>query len=136
LWLLAQERSLRQVSLLTGAPLNLLHHHIGKFMQLGLVRVVRVEIRPGAPIKHYRATARAFFVPAELMEADPGTGLSSQMRDLLARNLARGVHGVVYSDDGKGPRMQLVRDPDPRATAVELWEELHLNAADAASLAG
>jgi len=53
----------------------------------------------------------------------------------LAQSLARVVQGVVYSHDGQGPRMRLVRDPDPRTVAIELWRELHLSAADAAALA-
>jgi hypothetical protein len=134
--LVDEERSLSQLSRLTQTPLNLLHHHIRKFMLLGLVRIARVQARAGAPIKYYRATARAFYVPAELMNADPGAALASQLRDLLARTLARAVQGVVYSHDGKGPRMRLVKDADPRTLAMELWLELHLSQADAAAMAG
>lgn len=133
--LVDEERSLSQLARLTETPLNLLHHHIRKFMRLGLVRITREEARAGAPIKYYRATARAFFVPAELMDAELGAGLSSQLRDLLARSLARSLQGVVYSHDGKGPRMRLVRDADARTMAIELWVELHLSEADAATLA-
>jgi hypothetical protein len=70
------------------------------------------------------------------MEMDPGAAMTSQLRELLARSLARGVQGVVYSSDGKRPRMQLVRTPDSRSMALELWVELHLSTADAAALAG
>jgi hypothetical protein len=133
--LVHEELSLTQLSRLTATPLNLLHHHIRKFMQLGLVRIARQQDRAGAPIKYYRATARAFFVPAEFIDAEPGVGLTWQLRDLLARSLARALRGVVYSHDGKAPRMRLVRDADARTTDMELWANLQLSEADAATLA-
>ena len=133
--LIEQERSLSQLARLTGNPLNLLHHHLRKLTRLGLAKVARTEARAGSPIKYYRATARAFFVPAELLGEGPGAGLTSRMRDLLARSLARDVQGVVYSHDGEGPRMRQVRDANPGTLAVELWAELALSRADAAALA-
>lgn len=33
------------------------------------------------------------------MEADPGTALTYQMRELLMRNLTRAIQDVVYSND-------------------------------------
>jgi hypothetical protein len=133
--LVAEDRSLSQLARLTEAPLNLLHHHIHKFMRLGLVRIAREEPRAGAPIKYYRAAARAFFVPADLMDAEPGAGLTSQLRDELARSLARSLEGVVYSHDGNGPRMRLVRNADPGVAATEFWLDVRLSDADAATLA-
>jgi hypothetical protein len=133
--LVDEERSLSQLSRLTETPLNLLHHHIRRFLRLGLVRISRAQARAGAPIKYYRATARAFFVPAELMPPEPDAGLTSRLRDLLARSLARTIQGAVYTNDGNGPRMHLVRDAAPRRVATELWLELRLTEADAATLA-
>jgi DNA-binding transcriptional ArsR family regulator len=133
--LVDEERSLSQLARLTETPLNLLHHHVRKFRQLGLVIIAREEPRAGAPIKYYRATARAFFVPAELMPADLDAGLTAKLRDRLARSVARAIQGVVYSHDGKGPRMRIVRDMEPRTTAIELWVEIDLAEADAAALA-
>ncbi len=132
--LIDQERSLSQLASLTETPLNLLHHHLRKFLRLGLVRIERQEKRAGAPIKYYRATARAFFVPAELMGAELGAGLNSRLRELLARSLSRTLRGAIYSHDGKGPRMRLVREAGSRASTAELWMELRLSRADAAAL--
>lgn len=133
--LIAGERSLAELSLLTETPLNLLHHHMGRFLRLGLVRVARRQSRAGAPIKFYRATAKSFFVPAELAPATSGEALSAQFKTLLERGLARGLKGRLYSHDGAGPRMGVVRDRDYRATAAEFWLELHLSQADAEALA-
>ena len=133
--LIEQERSLSQLAGLTGAQLNLLHHHIGKFVSLGLVRIARVEPRAGAPIKYYRATAREFFVPAELMDAAPGARSTLRLRELLEQSLAGLVKGAVYSSDGQGPRVRLVRHPGPQVLALDIWRELTLNETEAAALA-
>ncbi len=132
-----EERSLSELARITDTPLNLLHHHIRKFIRLGLVARTREAARAGAPIRYYRATARAFFVPAELMPLDPGAALTAQLREQLQASLSGSVKGVVYSHDGERPRMRLVKDVDARGgSALELWLELRLTDADAAELAG
>jgi len=131
--LIERERSLSQLERLTRTPLNLLHHHVGKLMQLRLARIARVEARAGAPIKYYRAAARRFFVPAELMGANPGAELTSRLQQRLERSLAGFVKGVEYSHDGNGPRMRLVKEPG-HAVVTDLWLELRLSDADAAAL--
>jgi hypothetical protein len=133
--LVDEARSLSQLARLTETPLNLLHHHVHKFMRLGLVTITRKEARAGAPIKYYRATARAFFVPAELMSTAPGAAMTSQLREQLARSLARSLQGVVYWHDRNGPRMRLVKNAGPGMMATELWLQLRLSEADAVTLA-
>lgn len=134
LLLVERARSLSELSRLTQAPLNLLHHHVRKLVSLGLLRIEREEARSGAPVKFYRATARAFFVPAELMKQVPGASQDAQLRESLARSLALSLQGVAYFHDGQGPRMRLVREPGRRATAAETWLELHLSDAAAGEL--
>jgi hypothetical protein len=133
--LVDRARSLSELSRVTHAPLNLLHHHVWKFIGLGLVRIEREEARSGAPMKFYRATARAYFVPAELMKHAPGASLNLQLRASLERSLALSLQGAVYFHDGQGPRMRLVRDSDRRATVAETWLELHLGETAASDLA-
>lgn len=133
--LIPEPRSLAQLAKLTDTRLNLLHHHIAKFMRLGLVSIVGEERRAGAPVKYYRAAARSFFVPGELMERPPGVGMARELRRLLERGLAHSFTGVVFSHDEQGPRMRPVRDPDIHNRATELWLDLRLSEADAEELA-
>lgn len=133
--LVQEEQSLSQLSRVTEVTLNLLHHHIRRMMRVGLVKVSRKETRAGAPIKYYRAVAREFYVPAELMSTNPGCGLTSQLRQLLDRRLAQSIRGMAYFHDGKSPRMRMVQDSDARTAAAELWMELQLSEEDAAELA-
>jgi hypothetical protein len=61
------ERSLKDAAEELAVPLNRLHYWVCRFMQLGLIRVTRVEKRVGRPVKYYRASARSFLVPPELV---------------------------------------------------------------------
>jgi DNA-binding transcriptional ArsR family regulator len=134
--LIAAERSPAELSRLTDTSLSLLHHHMRNLLRLGLVRLVRTERRAGAPIRRYRAAARSFFVPAELMAANPGVAMNERLRARLDRSLAGAVKGAIYSHDGSGPRMRLVAEPSTRGLASELWLELRLSRDDAEELAG
>jgi len=135
LLLVDRARPLSELSRLTDAPLNLLHHHVRKLVSLGLARIEREQSRAGSPVKFYRATARAFFVPAELMNDAPGAGLNAELREALARSLARSLKGTLYFHDGQGPRMRVVKEPDRRGVAAETWLELHLSDSAATDLA-
>lgn len=135
LTLLAGPISLGELSSLTNTSLSLLHHHLGRLLDLGLVEVSGTRSRGGRPIKLYRATGAAFFVPIELVDALPGDSESVRLRQALERGLGCGVQGVLYFHDGVGGRMRLVRDPTRASPAQELWLELTLDDDEAATLA-
>ena len=135
LLLVDEARSLSELSRLTHAGLSLLHHHVQTFLRLGLVRVEREERRAGAPMKLYRATARQFFVPAELWRAEAADGLRVQLQRSLAQSLAASLRGALYFHDGQGPRMRLVQDSSHRGAVMELWLQLELSDTAAAALA-
>jgi hypothetical protein len=132
--LIERERSPSELGRLTDTPLNLLHYHVGTLLRLGLVRVARIQARAGAPIKYYRAVARSFFVPAELLRARPGVELAARLRERLEKGLAGCVQGVHYSHDGVGPRMRVVEDAGRGSFATEIWLELRLSAGDASEM--
>lgn len=133
--LLDEDRSLSELSRLTDTPLNLLHHHLRKLLRLGLVRMTHQKRRAGAPIKFYRAVARRFFVPAELMGALPDTELTARLRARLSESLAGALDGVLFFSDAGRPRMRLVKAAGARGAATEMWLELRLSSAEAALLA-
>lgn len=131
---MGHDYSLRELAEAVATPLNLLHHHVKKLMELGLVQVTGTRLRAGAPIKLYRATATAFLVPAELAGPTPDP-LNHKLRNALARNLAGTYKGTLYNHDGTEGRMHLVRNNAVRARASEIWAELELCDTDAAALA-
>jgi hypothetical protein len=126
--------TLSALARVTGTKLNLLFYHVSRCEKLGLVAVERIETRPGRAIKHYRATAKTYFVPTHLLARLPGADMNRQLRAALDSEQLRNVEGVSFSHDGLRPSMLLKKDPRTRASTTELWLDLNLSAADAASL--
>jgi hypothetical protein len=131
--LIQRECSLSDLAEATQVSLNLLHHHIGRLISFGLVKISGYRRRAGAPVKLYRATARTFFVPADLAGA-PTEPLNERLRDVLERSLAGAYKGVVFACDGTNAQMRLVRDQEFNARVSELWAELDLSEAEAGVL--
>ena len=132
--LIGQEHALSDLARLSDTPLNLLHRHVSKLIRLGLAYVSRCQARAGRPIRFYRATALAFFVPAELSGSILPNPMATQMREVLERSVAATVAGVLYSHDRSGPRMEAIRTPGHLPMTSELWLHLHLTAAEAHEL--
>ena len=133
--LMGSELALSELARATETPLNLLHYHVSKCVALGLIEVVREKGRAGRSVKYYRATARVFFVPAELIVETPGTAFTYKLRELLDQNLAKSLQGISFSHDGHRPRADLIKDQNAQSGAVELWLDVGLSSADAAELA-
>ena len=62
---LARELTASQAASETGRDLNAVLYRLRQFVAAGLVKVVREIKRAGRPIKVYRSTADAYFVPYE-----------------------------------------------------------------------
>jgi hypothetical protein len=113
----------------------LLHYHLSHCLRLGLVEIVREQRRAGRAVKYYRAAAKSFFVPAELIVEMPGTAMNLKLRELLDLTLARSLEGLNFRHDGQRPRADLVADPALQRGTVELWLDVGLTSTDAAELA-
>ncbi len=85
-------------------------------------------------MKHYRATAQTFFVPAALITRMPGAEMTRQLRDALDHHQGRTMAGVNFTHDGRNPCTFLVKDSHGPATAIELWLDAGLVGADSAAL--
>jgi hypothetical protein len=48
-------------------PLHTVKYRVSQMVEAGLLRVTREQARAGRPIRHYRSTADAFFVPYSAM---------------------------------------------------------------------
>lgn len=90
-------------------PLNAVHHRVRQFERLGLLRVEKLEARQGRPIKHYRTSAKGFFVPFTATNAD---GLGGFLREQLmpfmhdfVEQLARAGSGMVKNIQEVGFRV-------------------------------
>jgi DNA-binding transcriptional ArsR family regulator len=132
--LIDKECSLGELAKATQTSLNLLHHHIRRLMSFGLVTISGTRKRAGTPVKLYRASARAFFVPADLAGA-PTEPLNEKLRGVLEQSLAGTYRGVLFAHDGTDAKMSLIWDEKFGAGVSELWAELALSEAEAAAVA-
>ena len=81
-----RERTLSEAAEELGVKLPALLYHVKKFVDLGLLVVVREVSRKGRAVKVYRATADTFFVPFQLT---PSETLGRLLFDLSAAGEAR-----------------------------------------------
>jgi predicted ArsR family transcriptional regulator len=132
--LVDREQSLLQFSQASGISLSLLHYHVTQLQKLGLVEVTKIKPRSGRSMKYYRATAKSFFVPAQLVPLRHD--LMNALRAGLDRSQQVGENdGVLYSVDGDArPRMQNISGKT-RQASLEQWLSLKLSKVDALSLA-
>jgi DNA-binding transcriptional ArsR family regulator len=120
----------------TGARLNLLHYHLKRLVEAGLVVCTREQARAGRPVRHYRALHSAFFVPDALLAERPGRAVARALDSALENARARGGGGTLFDIDERGrPRMRRL-DETEGAAAFEIVRLLQLDPGDAAALAG
>jgi DNA-binding transcriptional ArsR family regulator len=128
--LIDQPMSLSDLADVTNMAMSLLHYHIAKCVKLGLVEVVATQPRAGRGVKLYQAVARNFFVPSDLLPRMPGGAMHERLRTALEQSQARSIMGVHYCSEDGHPRILLVRDPDIKSQALELWLDIGLSEAD------
>ena len=133
--LIGKELTLSALARANRTSLSLLHYHVSKCTELGLIEIAREQSRAGRALKFYRATAKTVFVPAELIVGMPGTGLTQKLRESLDQNLTRSLQGINFTHDGRRPRVDLVRDQSEQMAAIELWLDVGLDSTTAAELA-
>jgi DNA-binding transcriptional ArsR family regulator len=135
--LVAQELSLQELARSLKLSLSLAHYHVARLLELGVVIMTREQSRAGRVIKHYRACARSFFVPAHLASQSAGKELAAELRASLEhaqqRNPSDGT--LYFIDDQSLPRMQRVQNPTRAVVASEYWHRLRLTNEDARLLA-
>jgi hypothetical protein len=149
---IGKERTAGDVARAYGWTIGRLLYQIKRFTRLGLLRVTRVEARDGSPLKYYRSTADAFFVPLEatnqasIEEFVNRWALS--LHPLYLRSYARALSdhaprwGVRISRNASNGRLTIMpatgeeRDwdvfaPDSPVLLEGWWTDLRLDLADA-----
>lgn len=130
-----QPMSLGQASKRANIELKRLHHHVQRLVRLGLLEVAAVQPRAGRPIKHYRATSEAFFVPEEIMPKPFAQEIALELRELLQAEAARSSRGLLWSvGPGGEPLGRVVSAEQVSPDAFELWRILRLEPGEVADL--
>lgn len=133
--LIGEEMTLSDLAIKTSLSLSLLHYHITKYTKEGLIEVVKTRKRAGRSVKYYRSVAKSFFIPAELLDALPGSYFNSILRKRLEESLSKSLIGIDFTHDGQKPRAHLIKDKEDNFSAIELWLHAGLSSADAQSMA-
>lgn len=122
-----QERTVSDIAQSFGKPLKQVHYHVTRLHRLGLLEIAREENRPGRAIKHYRAIARAFFLPSLLLES-PNERLAHALREKLSNSEnARSLGTLFFTDDLGRPSMEVVLSEEVEDDhAFELWAQIAL----------
>ncbi|HKX92990.1 MAG TPA: hypothetical protein VJM15_11285 [Sphingomicrobium sp.] len=137
----ASSRLRRLVMLFAAAPLSLseaaargnydlkrLHHHVGRLVKLGLLKVCGIRPRGGRPIKIYRAVSDSFFVPEELFPRPFGEELAHELREGLAAAAARSARGLLLTVGPNGePVGRVITEPRETRGTFEYWRVLRLS---------
>lgn len=124
---LGRERRVAEAARELGVRIDTLLYRVGRFLDAGLLRMVREERRAGRAVRVYRSSADAYFVPfAVTPYVDLKERLQHEMRPLLdragerlarlltrhgteGRRIYRGRDGQVWRDAASAPG----RRPDP-----------------------
>jgi hypothetical protein len=144
---LEREVTLSEVALELQVPLNKLHYWVTKMLELGLIRVTRVQKRAGRAVRHYSAVAPAFFVPFAVIRAETFEAqltledVSRQRRLSSAHARARGElpleYGTLIARMG-GANSGIRIEPFPKRRSDDLtlnvWLERPFCAEDARAL--
>ena len=127
--------SLGHASQRTNIELKRLHHHVQRLVRFGLLEVAAVERRAGRPIKHYRATSQAFFVPEEIMPKPFAQEIALELRELLHADAARSSRGLLWAvGPGGEPLGRMVSTEQVSPEAFEQWRILKLQPGELAEL--
>ena len=86
---------------------------VKKMEGLGLLRVANIESRRGRPVKHYRASSDAYFVPYRVTGADSLEDFlmaqDEHLRRVFVRSFAEYLRGVL-GEQGSDPGRIIYRD--------------------------
>lgn len=105
--------SLNEAAQELGVKLPKLLYHVKRFVKLGLLEVACVERRHGRPVKRYRSTAKAFFVPFHVTPSETLERLLSELTAYDTKRFHReaaytlqnisptwGLHVALHGEDG------------------------------------
>jgi hypothetical protein len=127
-------RSIAEVAAEQQHDLKRLHYHVGQLEKLGLLAVADAVKRAGRPIKLYRTTAEAWFVPARLAPRAAHDLAERLDRGLELGHLKRKGGALFYASETGAPRVRALEPEGAAAPSVDLWRTLKLAPQDAAAL--
>ena len=102
---LAATRSMGEVAAELGCPINTLHYRVTRFLEAGLLAVVKEQKRKGRAVKHYRSVGNSVFVPFLLTPyATLQEGIAEQLRPVW-RDIQAGLADLYSRQEAQGRKL-------------------------------
>ena len=119
---IAQTKTVTAAAQEVGCNVDTMLYRVKTFVKVELLKVDHEERRAGRPIKHYRSSSDAYFIP---FEVTPYAGLEERIREMRRDNERHMVPAMArllreYGWEGQ----RIYRDPES-----DVWREAALDAA-------
>ena len=110
---IAQDSTIKHAALILEISALRMFRAVKKMEALGLLCVTKIETRRGRPVKHYRASSDAYFVPYRVTGADSLEDFlmaqDDRLRRVFVRSFAEYLRGVL-NEQGSDPGRIIYRD--------------------------
>ncbi len=135
--LIGRDASVSELVAESGRPMSMVHYHIRRLTDLGLLKTEISTPRRGRSIKRYTAVADSVFVPTSLMRETATALLDRQLRSQLDHAEGQIEGMLFYRGDHGGMRMRnLPSERKNSRVPADSWHIVDLNEQAAAKLAG
>lgn len=132
--LFMEETTLSEVADKLDISLSKLSYHVNKWLEYGVLEVVREEKRAGRPVKIYRTTSQRFFIPFQLTPSasleDLAIELVKPVHELAMREMAHILKqvgdgwGVLWEANSSADGLSGSISPGPNSTTQQFLEKL------------
>ncbi|HEX7003480.1 MAG TPA: hypothetical protein VF168_04785 [Trueperaceae bacterium] len=107
---MAREKSVSEAARELGCSTDTMLYRVRSFLAAGLLRIVRVEPRAGRPIKIYRSSGDAYFVPFDVTPfATLEERLAEQMEE-FSREVVHSSAALLRQTGRRGQRIYRTRE--------------------------
>lgn len=98
-----REQTVKELCDVLGESSTRLYYHVGELERVGLVRLVRTEMKSGTVHKYYRSVSRFLNVPTSLLHDDSGSPELEAAVDWFCSMLENSVMDVRQAFGSAGP---------------------------------
>lgn len=99
---LDQEKTIGQAAKQLGVSTSMLFHRVKRWLDLGLIEVVRVVPRAGRALQYYKSTGAEFFIPVEMTRSGLVEDVLRDARRYHDRLLTANIATALGQRDGLG----------------------------------
>lgn len=125
---IAEAQSVKNLADQVGLPLNKVHYHIGRLVELGLLVNTHIKPRGGRSIKLYKAVAEGFYV-SQIYLDNPTADVQKELQTALEKSRMKSEGGMLFHLDDNGYfKGEFIKDDgQDKSEAFQMWAKLSLD---------